>query len=157
MELARWHIFREFDVLEEWLGLGRPALRRTLPWIGATLVLGLLFLAGQIIAWKQLTAQGFAFDRWATPASYFFYLITGLARRPPGPRRPGSAVLPVRSRPAQARRIAPDRSRRDGMVLARHDFAWMVLFAVLDSGTMRNLSSLSRARSESLLRISFTP
>jgi len=78
MEFARRHIFREFDVLEEWLGLGRPALRRTLPWLGATLALGLLFLAGQIVAWRQLTAQGFAFDKWATPASYFFYLITGL-------------------------------------------------------------------------------
>ena len=78
MELARRHIFREFDVLEEWLGLGRPALRRTLPWVGATLALGLMFLAGQVVAWRQLTAQGFAFNRWATPASYFFYLITGL-------------------------------------------------------------------------------
>jgi cytochrome c oxidase subunit 3 len=78
MELARRHIFREFDVLEEWLGLGRPALRRTLPWIGATLALGLMFLAGQVIAWRQLTAEGFAFNRWATPASYFFYVITGL-------------------------------------------------------------------------------
>jgi cytochrome c oxidase subunit 3 len=37
-----------------------------------------MFLAGQVIAWRQLTAQGFAFNRWATPASYFFYLITGL-------------------------------------------------------------------------------
>jgi cytochrome c oxidase subunit 3 len=78
MELARRHIFREFDVLEEWLGLGKPALRRTLPWLGATLALGLMFLAGQVIAWRQLTAQGFAFNRWATPASYFFFLITGL-------------------------------------------------------------------------------
>jgi len=78
MELARRHIFREFDVLEEWLGLGRPALKRTLPWLAATLVLGSLFLAGQVVAWKQLTAQGFAFDRWSTPASYFFYVITGL-------------------------------------------------------------------------------
>ncbi len=78
MEVARAHIFREIDVLEEWLGLGRPALRRTRPWLAATLVLGLLFLLGQAAAWKQLTAQGFAFDRWATPASYFFYIITGL-------------------------------------------------------------------------------
>jgi cytochrome c oxidase subunit 3 len=78
MEFARRHIFREFDVLEEWLGLGKPALRRTLPWLGATLALGLTFLAGQVVAWRQLTAQGFAFNRWATPASYFFYLITGL-------------------------------------------------------------------------------
>ena len=78
MEVARLQIFREFDVLEEWLGLGRPAVRRAMPWLGATLGLGLLFLLGQILAWRQLTAQGFAFDRWATPASYFFYLITGL-------------------------------------------------------------------------------
>ena len=78
MERARLNIFREVDVLEEWLGLGRPALRRTLPWVAATLSLGAVFLAGQYLAWKQLTAQGFAFDRWSTPASYFFYVITGL-------------------------------------------------------------------------------
>jgi cytochrome c oxidase subunit 3 len=30
------------------------------------------------MAWRQLTVQGFAFDQHATPASYFFYLITGL-------------------------------------------------------------------------------
>lgn len=78
MEMARRHIFREIDVLEEWLGLGRPALNRTLPWLGITLLLGAAFLGGQVTAWKQLTAQGFAFDRWSTPASYFFYVITGL-------------------------------------------------------------------------------
>lgn len=78
MEFAREHIFSEIDVLEEWLGLGRPALRRARPWLAGTLALGLLFLLGQAMAWKQLTLQGFAFDRWATPASYFFYIITGL-------------------------------------------------------------------------------
>jgi cytochrome c oxidase subunit 3 len=78
MEIARRNIFREIDVLEEWLGLGRPALRRTLPWVGATLALGALFLTGQAMAWRQLSAQGFAFDRFSTPASYFFYVITGL-------------------------------------------------------------------------------
>jgi cytochrome c oxidase subunit 3 len=78
MELARRGIFREFDVLEEWLGLGRPALRRAIPWLGATLLFGALFLTGQGIAWRQLTAAGFAFDQSATPASYFFYVITGL-------------------------------------------------------------------------------
>ena len=81
MEIARRHIFREIDVLEEWLGLGRPALRRTRPWLAATLGLGLLFLLGQALAWRQLTAQGFAFDRWATPASYFFYSLPGCMRR----------------------------------------------------------------------------
>ena len=78
MEIARRHIFHELDVVEEWLGLGRPALRRTLPWLAATLVLGALFVAGQWTAWQQLTAQGYAFDHWATPAIYFFYIITGV-------------------------------------------------------------------------------
>jgi cytochrome c oxidase subunit III len=78
MEWARRNIFRELDVLEEWLGLGKPALRRALPWLAATLVLGGMFLTGQMIAWKQLTAQGFAFNHYSTPASYFFYIITGL-------------------------------------------------------------------------------
>jgi cytochrome c oxidase subunit 3 len=78
IEWARQSIFREIDVLEEWLGLGQPALRRALPWVGATLFFGLLFLVGQAIAWSQLTAQGFAFNHASTPASYFFYMITGL-------------------------------------------------------------------------------
>lgn len=78
MEHARRRIFHEIDALEEWLGMGRPALHRTLPWLGATLALGVIFLCGQWMAWKQLVAQGFDFDRYSTPASNYFYLITGL-------------------------------------------------------------------------------
>jgi cytochrome c oxidase subunit III len=78
VEIARQNIFREIDVLEEWLGLGHPALHRTLPWVMGTLALGGVFLAGQWTAWQQLTAEGFAFNHWSTPASYFFYVITGL-------------------------------------------------------------------------------
>src|SRR5215469_3889559 len=57
MEFGRRNIFREIDVLEEWLGLGRPALRRTLPWVGAALVFGTLFLLGQFAAWRQHAAH----------------------------------------------------------------------------------------------------
>jgi cytochrome c oxidase subunit 3 len=78
MEIARRHIFHELDVVEEWLGLGRPALRQTLPWLAATFLLGGLFLAGQWTAWGQLSSQGFAFDHSATPAIYYFYLVTGI-------------------------------------------------------------------------------
>lgn len=78
MEWARRSIFHEIDVLEEWLGLGQPALRRTIPWVGATLFFGVLFLAGQALAWKQLAAQGFSVGKYATPASNFFYIITGI-------------------------------------------------------------------------------
>jgi cytochrome c oxidase subunit 3 len=134
MELARGHIFREIDVLEEWLGLGRPALRRTLPWVALTLVLGILFLSGQVIAWKQLTVQGFAFDRWATPASYFFYIITGLH----GAHLIVGALALLfcltalsRLRRVQSRQIAVDATAWFWHTMG---LAWLVLFAVLTLG-----------------------
>ena len=58
MEIGRRHFFREIDVMEEWLGLGRPTIRRAAPWLAATAVLGGLFLSGQWIAWKQLVGAG---------------------------------------------------------------------------------------------------
>ncbi|MGA3332855.1 MAG: cytochrome c oxidase subunit 3 [Terracidiphilus sp.] len=131
MERARRHIFREFDVLEEWLGLGRPALRRTIPWIATTLALGLLFLAGQVIAWRQLTAEGFAFDRWATPASYFFYLITGLhaAHLALGMLALLFCLCALsRLQRVESRQIAVDSAAWFWHIMA---LAWLVLFAVL--------------------------
>jgi cytochrome c oxidase subunit 3 len=134
IELARRHIFREFDVLEEWLGLGRPALRRTLPWVAATLVLGLMFLAGQAIAWRQLMAQGFAFNHTSTPASYFFYLITGLHAA-----HLGLGVLALilclctlgRLRRVESRQIAVDATAWFWHAMG---LAWLVLFGVLTLG-----------------------
>ena len=134
MEWARRHIFHEIDVLEEWLGLGRPALRRTLPWVALTLVLGALFLFGQVLAWKQLTAQGFAFDRWTTPASYFFYLITGL--------HAAHVIVGVlalilclsaltRFKRIESRQIAVDATAWFWHTMG---LAWLVLFAVLVFG-----------------------
>jgi cytochrome c oxidase subunit III len=134
MELARRHIFREFDVLEEWLGLGRPAIRRTLPWICATLALGLAFLAGQFTAWRQLTAQGFAFDQSATPASYFFYLITGLHA---AHLLIGILALLVclvtltRLKRVETRQIAVDATSWFWHTMS---LAWLVLFGVLVLG-----------------------
>jgi cytochrome c oxidase subunit 3 len=60
--------------MEEWLGLGRPAVRRASPWLIATALLGALFLAGQWIAWQQLESQGLFFA--SNQNSHFFYLIT---------------------------------------------------------------------------------
>jgi cytochrome c oxidase subunit 3 len=77
MEMARRQLFREIDVMEEWLGMGRPAVKRAAPWLVATLVLGLGFLAGQWIAWVQLVDEGFRFMS-TDPSSHFFYLITGI-------------------------------------------------------------------------------
>jgi cytochrome c oxidase subunit III len=75
MEIARRQLFREVDVMEEWLGMGRPMVRRTAPWLFATAGLGMLFLVGQWIAWKQLAGEGVFFA--SNPSSHFFYLITG--------------------------------------------------------------------------------
>jgi cytochrome c oxidase subunit III len=75
MEAGRRQLFREVDVMDEWLGLGRPTVRRAAPWLIATAALGGLFLAGQVVAWKQLVSQGVYFA--SNPSSYFFYLITG--------------------------------------------------------------------------------
>ncbi len=76
VEMARRQLFREIDVMEEWLGLGRPAVKRASPWLIATVVLGVLFLIGQWIAWKQLVISGFTLTS-PDPSSHFFYLITG--------------------------------------------------------------------------------
>lgn len=75
MEMARRSVFREMDVMDEWLGIGRPTSKRALPWMVATATLGSLFIVGQCIAWRQLYAEGVYFG--SNPNSHFFYLITG--------------------------------------------------------------------------------
>ncbi len=74
MEIARRRMFEESHAMEEWLGIGRPTSRRAMPWLGATILLGGLFLAGQAIAWRQLTRQHVLFT--SSQSSHFFYLIT---------------------------------------------------------------------------------
>src|ERR1700759_716267 len=76
MEMARRTMFRETHVMDEWLGLGRPIPRNAIPWLSATAVLGLLFLAGQWTAWRQLAAQQVFFR--TNQSGHFFYLITGV-------------------------------------------------------------------------------
>lgn len=76
MEVGRRQMFRENDVMDEWLGLGKPTARRAIPWMIATAALGTLFLVGQLIAWRQLVAERIYFG--STPSSHFFYLITGV-------------------------------------------------------------------------------
>lgn len=79
MEAARRHIFHEVDVLEEWLGFGRPALNRALPWLGAAIALGALFLAGQVYSWRQLSALGIGYRHLQPDASgYNFFQLTGV-------------------------------------------------------------------------------
>ncbi len=76
LEVARRGIFHEPDVMEEWLGLGKPTRKRVLPWLSVSIVLGGLFLWGQYSAWKQLAMQHIFYA--GNPSSRFFYLITGI-------------------------------------------------------------------------------
>jgi cytochrome c oxidase subunit 3 len=48
---------------------------RSLPWLGITLVLGVGFLAGQIIAWHAMENAGWFLS--GNPSSSFFYVLTG--------------------------------------------------------------------------------
>lgn len=63
------------------LELARRALKRNeygrfRGWISLTTLLGVAFLAGQLIAWRQLAGQGVFIN--SHPHSSFFYLLTSL-------------------------------------------------------------------------------
>lgn len=45
-------------------------------WVSATMVLGLVFLVGQFLSWKQLVAQNVYFV--GNPSGSFLYVLTGL-------------------------------------------------------------------------------
>lgn len=47
-----------------------------LTWLYVTILLGFLFLAGQILAWRNLAAQGLTLA--SSPSSSFFYLLTAM-------------------------------------------------------------------------------
>jgi cytochrome c oxidase subunit 3 len=75
VEIARRHMFHEIDAMEEWFGLGKPTSRRALPWLIATVVLGSLFLTGQIVAWHQLALQRISFNS-NNNGAHAFYIVT---------------------------------------------------------------------------------
>ena len=45
-------------------------------WLSITLALGLLFVVGQVLAWRSLAAQGLFLS--TSPSSAFFYVFTAL-------------------------------------------------------------------------------
>src|SRR6266576_409930 len=49
---------------------------RSIPWLGITTFLGLLFLAGQLFAWRQLSAGGF--HLLGGTSSSFIYVLTAM-------------------------------------------------------------------------------
>jgi len=73
LELARRSMDRkeEFDVM----GIVPPRIKRELPWLGITLLLGFGFLAGQYLVWQNLSYQGVY--QPTNPSRSYFYLLTG--------------------------------------------------------------------------------
>jgi cytochrome c oxidase subunit III len=53
-----------------------PPTSQGLAWLSLTLVLGLLFIAGQAFAWRDLAARGLFLG--TNPSSGFFYVFTAL-------------------------------------------------------------------------------
>jgi cytochrome c oxidase subunit 3 len=99
---------------------------------GALLVGGgfaLLFLAGQLLAWRQLDAAGFFVT--ANPANSFFYLLTAVH----GLHVLGGLVALARATAKVWRRDDPDRVRLSVELCAIYWhfllFVWLVLFALL--------------------------
>lgn len=56
--------------------LGRGMFKGFSRWISLTTLFGVLFLIGQIVAWRQLVAEGVYVN--TTPHGSFFYVLTGL-------------------------------------------------------------------------------
>jgi cytochrome c oxidase subunit 3 len=75
MELARRDITRRAALAPvrsiPGISLGEE---RSFPWLGATILLGMGFLAGQWMAWRELGARGFFVS--TNPDSSFVYLLT---------------------------------------------------------------------------------
>jgi cytochrome c oxidase subunit 3 len=63
------------DHASEVLHLPAPATTTT-RWLGYTILLGFAFVIGQLLAWKQLAAQGLFLA--TNPSSAFFYILTAL-------------------------------------------------------------------------------
>jgi len=68
---------RTMEKNEEFAAMGiiPPRMKRDLPWLGLTLLLGFGFLAGQFLVWRNLSHQGVFLA--TNPSRSYFYLLTG--------------------------------------------------------------------------------
>jgi cytochrome c oxidase subunit 3 len=103
---------------------------RGTPWLGLTVVLGIAFLVGQVLAWQQMEARGFFLS--GNPSSSFFYLLTGMhALHLLG----GVIALTYAAltfwlkRPAEARHIVVDVTAWYWHFMA---LLWLYIFALLE-------------------------
>jgi len=102
---------------------------RIFPWLGITVVLGLGFLFGQWMAWRELALRGFFLA--TSPSSSFVYLLTGMH----AVHLSGgvlallyAATTALLYRPVEARRIVLDITAWYWHFMA---LLWIYLFALL--------------------------
>src|ERR1700674_832939 len=76
MELARRQAARKACVQFSSIPGVSVDAKGEMPWLALTVVLGLSFLAGQWMAWRELAANGFYVA--SSPSSSFVYLLTGM-------------------------------------------------------------------------------
>jgi cytochrome c oxidase subunit 3 len=76
MELARRQSLRLGAAAVASSASARRSETDKLPWLALTAILGLSFLAGQWLVWRELAARGFYVA--TSPSSSFFYLLTGM-------------------------------------------------------------------------------
>ncbi len=112
--------------------LRADASKESARWIRVTLLLGLAFIAGQIVAWRDLSARGLHLA--SNPGSFFFYLITGAH----GLHFLGGIVLLA----FVVSRVAPRAKRQvalDNIALYWHfmDGLWLYLLALLFTAIQR--------------------
>jgi cytochrome c oxidase subunit 3 len=75
MELARRQAARK-AALARLAGVPGVAAEEKISWLALTVVLGLSFLTGQWMVWRELAASGFYVS--SSPSSSFVYLLTGM-------------------------------------------------------------------------------
>lgn len=100
------------------------------PWLGITVALGLGFLAGQVLAWRQMEARGLFLS--SNPSSSFFYLLTGMhaLHLLGGVIALSYAVVTVwLKRPPEARHIVVDVTAWYWHFMA---LLWLYIFALLE-------------------------
>jgi cytochrome c oxidase subunit 3 len=73
LELTRRTMARKEEFAD--MGIVPPRMKRDLPWLAITVILGFLFLAGQVLVWRNLQHQGVFLG--TNPSRNYFYLLTG--------------------------------------------------------------------------------
>ena len=128
------NIFRELDVMEEWLGLGRPALRRTLPWVGATLALGAAVSCGAGVGVEATDGAGLCLRSLVDPGQLLLLRDHRPACRPSDARY--AALIFCLSALGRFKRVEYRQIAVDSTAWYWHtmSLAWLLLLAVLAMG-----------------------